>query len=135
SPALSPVPAGQEDGSREGAAVQLAAAAPRFGWVISWPLWLWSAGAGSLAVYLAISDRRIARRVNARRPLVDARLMNLLEDCKQLMGVRAPVTLVESREVGSPSLFGFVRPRLLLPVGLAGSFSLDELRYVFLHEL
>src|SRR6266581_5406298 len=135
SPALSPATAGQEVGAGEGNAPRLPAATSRSGWVISWPLWLWLAGAGSLAVYLAISHRRIARRVKAQRPLVDARLLNLLEDCKQLMGVRAPVTLVESGEVGSPSLFGFMRPRLLLPAGLAGSFSLDELRYVFLHEL
>ena len=61
--------------------------------------------------------------------------MNLLEDCKQAMGLRVPVTLVETPAVGSPSLFGFVRPRLLLPVGLTRSFSQEELRYVFLHEL
>lgn len=69
------------------------------------------------------------------RPLIDGPVLNLLEDCKQQMGVRVPVTLVETAEVGSPSLFGFVRPRLLLPVGLAQSFSLEELRCVFLHEL
>src|SRR5437763_16965944 len=51
------------------------------------------------------------------------------------MGVGAPVVVVEMEEVGSPSLFGFVRPRLLLPAGLTRSFSLEELRYVFLHEL
>jgi hypothetical protein len=61
--------------------------------------------------------------------------MNLLEDCKQAMGVRVPVTLVETAGVGSPALYGFVRPRLLLPAGLTRSFSLEELRYVFLHEL
>ena len=61
--------------------------------------------------------------------------MNLLEDCKQAMGLRVPVTLVETAAVGSPSLFGFVRPRLLLPVGLTRGFSQEELRYVFLHEL
>ena len=32
-------------------------------------------------------------------------------------------------------MFGFVRPRLLLPPGLASSFTSEELRHVFLHEL
>src|ERR1019366_4051884 len=49
--------------------------------------------------------------------------------------LRVPVTLVETPAVGSPSLFGFVRPRLLLPEGLTRSFTPEELRYVFLHEL
>ena len=73
--------------------------------------------------------------MSLRRPLIDVSVLNLLEDCKQQMGVRVPVTLIETAEVGSPSLFGFVRPRLLLPAGLTRDFSPEELRYVFLHEL
>ena len=98
-------------------------------------LLVWAAGAFALAVCLGITHYRLWRRVTPRRPLIDARVMNLLEDCKQAMGVRVPVTLVETAAVGSPSLFGFVRPRLLLPVGLTRGFSQEELRYVFLHEL
>jgi TonB family protein len=37
--------------------------------------------------------------------------------------------------VKSPSLFGFIRPRVLLPADLASHTSLEELRYIFLHEL
>jgi beta-lactamase regulating signal transducer with metallopeptidase domain len=98
-------------------------------------LMVWAAGAVALAVCLVFTHYRLARKVTPCRPLIDARLMNLLEDCKQAMGLRVPVTLVETAAVGSPSLFGFVRPRLLLPVGLTRSFSQEELRYVFLHEL
>jgi bla regulator protein BlaR1 len=102
---------------------------------IPWLFVFWSAGALSLSGYLAFTHRRISRKVTLLRPLIDARVLKLLEGCKKQMGVRAPVTLVESRAVGSPALFGFVRPRLLFPIGLAQSFSPEELRYVFLHEL
>ena len=78
---------------------------------------------------------RVWKRVTRCRPLVNAAVLALLEDCKQLMGVRTRVTLVETGAVESPSLFGFVRPRLLLPAGLATSFALEELRCIFLHEL
>ncbi len=98
-------------------------------------LLVWAAGAVALAVCLGFTHYRLARKVTPCRPLIDARLMNLLEDCKQAMGLRVPVTLVETAAVGSPSLFGFVRPRLLLPVGLTRGFSQEELRFVFLHEL
>jgi hypothetical protein len=62
-------------------------------------------------------------------------VLALLEDCKQEMGVFTPLTLIETAAIKSPALLGFVRPRLLLPEGLIQSFSLAELRYVFLHEL
>ncbi len=112
-----------------------AATAPGFSLSLSHVLLVWAAGALALAVCLVITHFRLWHKVTPRRPLIDARVMNLLEDCKQAMGLRVPVTLVETPAVGSPSLFGFVRPRLLLPVGLTRDFSPEELRYVFLHEL
>jgi hypothetical protein len=51
------------------------------------------------------------------------------------MHVGTPVTLIELQGIESPTLLGFLRPRLLLPAGLATSFSREELRHVFLHEL
>src|SRR5215471_1419947 len=100
-----------------------------------WLLTGWLGGASLLAAYLGISHWRFSRKVAARRPIADSAVLNLLEDCKQQMGVHAPVTLLETNDVGSPALFGFIRPRLLLPVGLIQNFSLAELRFVFLHEL
>ena len=45
------------------------------------------------------------------------------------------MSLVETEAINSPTLFGFVRPRLLLPTGLVSTFTREELRHVFLHEL
>jgi beta-lactamase regulating signal transducer with metallopeptidase domain len=100
-----------------------------------WLAWLWLAGALGLAGCAAVNHYRIHRRVTRRRPLLDEQKLNLLEDCKALMGVRTPVTLIETEAIESPALFGFVRPRLLLPDGLASTFTGEELRHVFLHEL
>lgn len=96
---------------------------------------LWLAGAGLLSACLFITSWRIGQKVRCERALTDSAVLNLLEDCKQEMGVRTPLTVLETSLVSSPSLFGFVRPRLLLPAGLTRNFSLPELRYVFLHEL
>src|SRR5664279_2787159 len=131
-PSAAVVPAARH---REAAAGTPATTAPGFSVSLSHLLMVWAAGAIALAVCLVFTHYRLARKVTPCRPLLDARLMNLLEDCKQAMGLRVPVTLVETPSVGSPSLFGFVRPRLLLPAGLTASFSEAELRHIFLHEL
>ncbi|MGP8198543.1 MAG: M56 family metallopeptidase [Limisphaerales bacterium] len=104
------------------------------GGVSPW-LWLWAGGALFMAVCLGTSHFRIHRSVTRRRLLINEAVLNLLEDCKQRMGVRTPVTVVETVAVDGPCLFGVLRPRLLLPPGFTRDFSLDELRYVFLHEL
>ncbi|HEX4264282.1 MAG TPA: M56 family metallopeptidase [Verrucomicrobiae bacterium] len=107
----------------------------RLGGGASWLLWVWLTGVLGLALVPLITHWRLSKKIGRQRPLIDAAVMNVLEDCKQQMGVRVPVMLIETIAVDSPTLFGFVRPRLLLPAGLARSFSLEELRYVFLHEL
>ena len=101
----------------------------------NWFAWLWAAGALCLTLGAAANHFRIHRRITRRRPFLDPAMLNLLEDCKALMDIRTPVTLIETEAIESPMLFGFVRPRLLLPRGLAASFTRQELRHVFLHEL
>jgi beta-lactamase regulating signal transducer with metallopeptidase domain len=97
--------------------------------------WLWAGGALLVAGCAAFGHYRIHRRVVRRRPVTDGPTLDLMEDCKALMHVVTPVTLIELEGIESPTLFGFIRPRLLLPGGLASSFSREELRHVFLHEL
>lgn len=49
--------------------------------------------------------------------------------------MRRSFSVYETSLVGSPAIFGLWRASLLLPVGLAGRLSTDELRLVILHEL
>jgi beta-lactamase regulating signal transducer with metallopeptidase domain len=102
---------------------------------VSWLVWLWAAGALSLGGCALAGHYRLNRQVRQHRPLIQVPALTLLEDCKALMGVRTPVTLIETEAIPSPTLFGFVRPRLLLPAGFTGNFTNEELRHVFLHEL
>ncbi|MCL5770281.1 MAG: M56 family metallopeptidase, partial [Planctomycetes bacterium] len=112
--------------------------ATAFSWLESWRNWLvgvWLAGAAALLVGLLTTGCRRRWRTRRKRPLTVAEVLDLLEDCKQEMGVYAPLALIETDAAASPALYGFIRPRLLLPAGLTESFSLPELRHVFLHEL
>ncbi len=116
-----------EDG--QGAATTVASSGG--GWVAG----LWLTGALLVAGCALVNQYTFRRRVIRLRPLTDGPTLSLLEDCKALMGVRTPVALIETETVKSPTLFGFVRPRMLLPTGLLSSFTPEELRHVFLHEL
>jgi beta-lactamase regulating signal transducer with metallopeptidase domain len=96
---------------------------------------LWLAGVVVLPAWLFVTNCRLGGRIRRQRPVTNTTVLDLLEDCKQEMGVCTPLTLIETSAVASPSLYGFIRPRLLLPAGFTQSFSRPELRYVFLHEL
>jgi beta-lactamase regulating signal transducer with metallopeptidase domain len=100
-----------------------------------WPAWVWTIGALSLVIYSLAGQYRFRQRVRRLRSLTDGPTLSLFEDCRALMEVGTPVTLVETEAIKSPALFGYLRPRLLLPTGLVSGFSREELRHVFLHEL
>jgi bla regulator protein BlaR1 len=96
---------------------------------------VWSAGALVLLCYMFVSNLVFWISVSRERPFADRNLFELLEKCKSQMDIRTSLRIVVTNRVKSPALFGFLRPVLLLPVGMRESLSLEEMRYVFLHEL
>jgi len=96
---------------------------------------LWLFGAITLGGYVLVRNIWLWRAVKKERALTNQQILDLLEDCKMQMRVQTIVGVVVTDRIESPALFGFVRPRILLPEGLLEGLSLDELHYVFLHEL
>ena len=96
---------------------------------------IWLAGTAALLARQLGTGWRTRRKIRHQRSLTDAAVLNLLEDCKQEMRIHTPLAVIQSSAVGGPVLYGFVRPRLLLPAGFTESFSSAELRFVFLHEI
>jgi len=105
----------------------------------AWLFWslgaLWLLGALLLAGRMIWDHRRLWHIVRNERMLTEKPVLELIEDCRERLGISTMVCLVATNAVQSPALFGCVRPRLLLPAGLIHSFSKRQLRHVFLHEL
>lgn len=98
-------------------------------------LLVWAAGALLLAGYVLWSSLRFWHIIRRHRLVTREGVLDLFEDCKSQMEISTIIGLVETDKVKSPALFGFIRPRLLLPRGMTEQLSRDELRYIFLHEL
>ncbi len=96
---------------------------------------IWLAGTVIITGFIFTRNLGLWLAVKHKRPITDQNILELLEDCKTQMGVQTILAVVVSDRIKSPALFGFVRPRLLLPKGMLETYSLEELRYVFMHEL
>ena len=96
---------------------------------------LWLVGVVVITGYVCVRNISLWLTVKRERPITDQEILELLEDCKMEMGVQTILGVVVSDRIKSPALFGFVRPRLLLPQGMLETYGLEELRYVFIHEL
>ena len=95
----------------------------------------WLIGAGLLSLYVLASNYKLWRIIRVQRPVTDSGVLDLLEDCKAQMDMHAYLAVVETDKVTSPALYGFLRPRLLLPTGILSKLNKEQLRHVFLHEL
>jgi beta-lactamase regulating signal transducer with metallopeptidase domain len=65
----------------------------------------------------------------------DDPLQECLRRLNQRLGLRQAVTLRFSDSIAEPLLFGFRKPIIMLPTGLAAKLSSEELESVILHEL
>jgi len=96
---------------------------------------LWLAGVCALTGYILAGHIRLWRIVRRECPLTDRRILDLLDKCHRQLGIGRAVGVIATDRVGSPALFGFLRPRLLLPRATMAELNLCELRHIFLHEL
>ncbi len=96
---------------------------------------IWLAGAMMIGGYLLWSNFFLWRVVRRERPLLDQKTLELFEECKERMGVQTIVGLIPSAQIKNPALFGFIRPRLLLPKDMLEEASQEEIQNIFLHEL
>ncbi|HEY1171336.1 MAG TPA: M56 family metallopeptidase [Verrucomicrobiae bacterium] len=97
--------------------------------------YFWMLGVCALVGHLLFLMVRFHRSVSTRCQVVSGEAKSIFDECRHIMDVRRNVELLETDALQSPSIYGLFRLQLLLPKGLATSFSEAELRHIFLHEL
>ena len=95
---------------------------------------IWLTGALLLMCGIIIGNLRLWNTVRRLPFVTDHALLELFEECRQSMRIQTVVGLIVTDRVKSPILFGFVRPRVLLPSDLARELPPEHLRYILLHE-
>lgn len=100
---------------------------------------VWLAGALALLACGAASSaafgRRLRREAGGEAPEEAAAAAALLERCCLESGLRRSPRLIVTDQVSVPTVFGALRPKLLLPRTLLGTLEERQLHHVLLHEL
>lgn len=96
---------------------------------------LWLTGLLILTSRMIWASMRLARAARRLRPVADADVHELLDDCCRLLHVRRAPQLFEAPPFAGPALVGAFRPRLLVPSCVLSGFAWRELRLILLHEL
>jgi beta-lactamase regulating signal transducer with metallopeptidase domain len=100
------------------------------------PRTLVSIAALALGLGWFLHRERSARRALRQWRATDApRLLRLLRECGERVGLGGTVELCVVPGLSTPAVAGWWRPAILLPKAIADRFHDDELRLVLLHEL
>ncbi len=98
-------------------------------------LFVWLAGILFFGIAILYKNIRFWLAVRNVPALTDNSVLAVLEECRVLLTTGRDVKVIVTDRVKSPALFGYLKPRLLLPHDFLDSLGKDELRCVFLHEL
>lgn len=95
---------------------------------------LWASVALGLMAALALR-MRWTRGAFLAEPAAPGRIAELLHQAQRRVGVRRPVTLVSSERVSFPTVFGLMRPVVVLPAAPLASLKRDDVLNILTHEL
>lgn len=96
---------------------------------------VWLIGSVSMLGCICMVNGRFAVKLNREPSIEDQTIRALFEQCKDEMKIKRTIALIDSSHVTSPTLYGAIMPKILLPRSVMGALSVSQLRYVFLHEM
>ncbi|MGG5784786.1 M56 family metallopeptidase [Bacillus albus] len=96
---------------------------------------IWLTGVILLSVATFVMNRRLLLYIKKQPVITDKKIVQIFEKCKQSMSIQRNIPLFVSGKVSSPTVFGFIRPKLLLSSVHMKILDEQQLRYIFYHEL
>jgi bla regulator protein blaR1 len=96
---------------------------------------IWLAGFVAMMLIVTRQHRRFVLESRRWGAVTDPRALGLLDECRNVIGIQRPLSILAATGLNTPALFGFWNPRLLMPQELLAKLTDQELRHVFLHEL
>ncbi|HEE9034903.1 TPA: methicillin resistance protein [Bacillus cereus] len=98
-------------------------------------IYIWLTGVILLSVATFIMNRRLLLYIKKQPVITDEKIVQIFEKCKQSMSIQRNIPLLVAGKLSSPTVFGFIRPKLLLSGVHLKILDEQQLRYIFYHEL
>lgn len=102
---------------------------------LPWLTLAWLVGVGILATRLVGGWWQVHRLATREVQPVAGEWQRRLLDLQARLGIAFPVRLLESNRIRSPMVIGWIRPVILLPMGLLTGMPTAQIEALLLHEL
>ncbi|NDI36084.1 M56 family metallopeptidase [Chengkuizengella sediminis] len=96
---------------------------------------LWLFGVLMVFIFFLIENIDYNWRLSKQPKCKDVDILSLLEACKKKLKVSSNIQIINDDKIDSPSIIGFLVPKIVISKPLLESLSKNEKKYVLLHEL
>ncbi|WP_368490600.1 M56 family metallopeptidase [Clostridium sp. BJN0013] len=96
---------------------------------------IWASGAVFSFLIVLFINGIFVFKINKQPFCKDEDTLRTLEECKSIMNISRSIPIICDRYVNVPSLFGNIKPKILISTELIFKLSVEEKKYIFLHEL
>lgn len=96
---------------------------------------VWVIGVGLSSAVIFLINGLLFIKINKQPICKDPNTMKVFEKCKSIMKISKFIPIVYDRYVGTPALFGLIKPKVLINPDLINKLSFEEKKFIFLHEL
>lgn len=95
----------------------------------------WILGIIILAVILAIGCKKLKRIISFSEKDIQCSHKKILRSCTADMKLKSKLELLYSPQIGSPSICGIIKPKILIPKAEVDNINDKEFKYIIMHEL
>ena len=95
----------------------------------------WIFGVVLLIGIFAVGHRKLREIVRDSIKNLNISHKEILYKCMSAMNIKNNVELSYSSKISSPSLCGFIKPKILIPVSVAVNICDEDFKYIMMHEL
>jgi bla regulator protein BlaR1 len=96
---------------------------------------IWLLGIIIIGAYTITVTVKLMDKLKKEPICEDEDVMGLLAQCKSKLNLKSSIKIINTNLVKTPCIFGFIKPKLLLPTGIEKHVTRDELQFIILHEL
>ncbi|MCB2360078.1 M56 family metallopeptidase [Clostridium estertheticum] len=88
-----------------------------------------------IGVYTIVMTMKLKAKFKNAHVCDNDEVMLLLLQCKDKLNIKSNIKVINTNEIKTPCIYGFIKPKLLLPIGIENYVDKTELEFIILHEL
>jgi beta-lactamase regulating signal transducer with metallopeptidase domain/outer membrane lipoprotein-sorting protein len=98
-------------------------------------MFVWLTGILLMAVLSILANAQLFQFIKRQVYINDSEIIGFFEQCKKRMRIKRKIPLVITRKLTSPTLLGFIHPKIILSQTHLTMLNESQLKSVFYHEL